>query len=51
MILLLKQEISSITFVNRCREENIYFEVFNQNDVSEFLTAFITVFMKKSIDQ
>ena len=32
-----------ITFVNRCREENIYFEVFNQNDVSEFLTAFITV--------
>ena len=31
------------TFVRRCNEENIYFEVMNQNDVSEFLTGFINI--------
>ena len=30
-------------FVQRCCEEKIYFEVFNQNDVSEFLNGFITI--------
>ena len=29
------------TFIRRCNEENIYFEVLNQNDASEFLTGFI----------
>ena len=31
------------TFINRCDEENVYFDVFNQNDVSEFLNGFITI--------
>ena len=30
-------------FVSGCNEENIYFEVFSQNDVSEFLNGFITL--------
>lgn len=31
------------TFIQRCDEENIYFDVHNQNDVSEFLNGFITI--------
>lgn len=31
------------TFIRRCNEESIYFEVMNQNDVSEFLTGFINI--------
>lgn len=31
------------TFIDRCDEENVYFDVFNQNDVSEFLNGFITI--------
>ena len=31
------------TFIRRCDEENIYFDVYNQNDVSEFLNGFITI--------
>ena len=31
------------TFIQRCDEEKIYFDVFNQNDVSEFLNGFITI--------
>ena len=30
-------------FVAGCTKENIYFEVFSQNDVSEFLNGFITI--------
>lgn len=32
-----------VTFIKRCEEENIYFDVFNQNDVSEFLNGFINI--------
>ena len=31
------------TFIQRCEEENIYFCVYNQNDVSEFLNGFISI--------
>ena len=31
------------TFVERCNEEKIYFEVHQQNDVSEFLNGFISI--------
>jgi len=31
------------TFIQRCDEEGIYFDVHQQNDVSEFLNGFITI--------
>ena len=31
------------TFVERCNEENIYFQIHDQNDVSEFLNGFINI--------
>jgi len=32
-----------LTFIKRCNEENINFQVYNQNDVSEFLNGFIHI--------